>query len=141
MAKKKKTMSLDEALSLLKNNPLALSESVRREAIAIVQAEDPSNPVLKDVEDLLKSDEKAPEAAEIRAAEAEATVYHENLQAADSIASSYDYNAFINDPDNAKDIKPLVDATEIEDEKGNVLDANQKEEHFIIPRATRPLFL
>ncbi len=121
MAKETKDMTLEKALELLKGDVLDLSRSKSAAVMALVREANPDHPLLKKAEARIEAFDKA---------EQEAILYRKNLRRVDSVASQNDYNAFMSDAENNKDILDLVEYTKIEDENGNVLDDEQKADHF-----------
>lgn len=122
MAKETKSMSLEEALNILKGDVLDLSRRAADEAMAIVRATDSTHPLLKKAEEEIKAFEKAVN---------EAKLYRTNLDAVAGVADTFDYDTFINDTTNEKTLKPLVESgIEIVDDKGEILKNEEKKEHF-----------
>lgn len=122
MAKETKDMTLEDALNLLKGDVLDLSRRKADEAMAIVRASSPDHPLLKKAQNEIDAFQKAVN---------EALLYRKNLDTITEVADKIDYESFINDEMNERDLKPLVDeGIDIIGENGEILDQENKKEHF-----------
>ena len=118
MAEQVREMNFDEAVKLLTDGLWILSQEEISKALEIVRAKDPNHPVLKKAETELK----------VKKAEDEALQYASNLERVEALKETYD--SFIQDKENESDTTALINATEIEDEKGEVLSPEATQEHF-----------